>query len=133
MAMELAPMEVAVGPMATEFAPVAVLSARVELAWKYLMPAPFASAFSTLTELLVLDRPVDSELTPLWALLMPVEAEVESEVVKLAFVLMPDEADVESEETLLLVVDRPVEDEVDREMTALLVVERPVESEPTAL
>jgi len=44
------------------------------------MPAPFASAFSTLTELLVVERPVDSDVTPLWALLMPLEDEVESDV-----------------------------------------------------
>jgi hypothetical protein len=45
------------------------------------------------TLLLVVDRPVDSEPTLLWAVLMPVEA------------------DVESDETLLLVVDRPVDSE----------------------
>jgi len=65
MAMALAADAVATGPMATELVPVAVESARLELVWKYLMPAPLASAFSTLTELLVVDRPVDSELTPL--------------------------------------------------------------------
>jgi hypothetical protein len=87
MAMELEPMEVAAGPIATEFWPEAVESARVELAWKYLMPRPLASAFSV-------DRPVDSEVT------------------LLALVLMPEEADVESEVTLLLVEERPVESEV---------------------
>jgi len=59
------------------------------------MPAPVASAFSTLTELFVLDRPVD--------------AEVDSVLTLLALVLMPDEADAESDATPLLVEDSPVE------------------------
>jgi hypothetical protein len=46
---------------------------------------------------LVLDRPVESEVTPL------------------AFVLMPLEAEVERDETLLFVVDRPDDAEVDSE------------------
>jgi hypothetical protein len=45
------------------------------------------------TELFVVDRPVDSELTPLCALLMPLEAEVESDP------------------TLLFVVESPVDTE----------------------
>ncbi len=49
------------------------------------------------TLLLVLDRPVESEVTPL------------------AFVLMPLEAEVESDETLLFVVERPDDAEVDSE------------------
>ncbi len=80
MAMALLADAVATGPMAMELVPDAVESARLELVWKYLMPAPFASAFSTLTELLVVERPVDSDVTPLWALLMPLEDEVESDV-----------------------------------------------------
>ena len=51
------------------------------------------------TLLLVLDRPVESEVTPL------------------AFALMPLEAEVESDETLLLVVDRPDDAEVESEPT----------------
>jgi len=86
MAMELVPTEVACGPTAMEFAPVAVESFRVELVWKYLIPRPFASA-------LRVERPVESEPTPLTA------------------VLIPDDAEVESEPTVLLVVDRPVESE----------------------
>jgi hypothetical protein len=31
------------------------------------------------TELLVVERPVESELTPLWAVLMPLDADVESD------------------------------------------------------
>jgi hypothetical protein len=46
---------------------------------------------------LVVERPVDNETTPLWA------------------VLMPEDAEAESEPTLLLVVDRPDEADVDRE------------------
>jgi hypothetical protein len=101
-------MDVAAGPIATELAPVAVESARVELAWKYLIPRPLASA-------LRVDRPVDSEPTPLWAVLMPLDDEVESDV------------------TLLLVVERPLDEDVESDATALFVVERPVESEPTLL
>jgi hypothetical protein len=84
MAMALAPMEVAAGPMATEFWPVAVESPAVELVWKYLIPAPFTSA-------LTVERPVESEATP------P------------ELVLMPDEAEAERDPTKLLVVERPVE------------------------
>jgi heme/copper-type cytochrome/quinol oxidase subunit 4 len=65
--------------MATELAPVAVESGRVELAWKYLIPRPLASAFSVLTLLLVVERPVESEVTLLAVVLMPLDAEVESE------------------------------------------------------
>ncbi len=78
------------------------------MAWKYLIPRPFASALSV-------ERPVDREPT------------------LLAFVLMPEDADVEREPTALLVVERPVDEDVDREVTALLVVDRPVESEATPL
>jgi hypothetical protein len=76
--------------MATEFWPVAMESARVELAWKYLMPTPLASALSV-------DSPVDSEPT------------------LLALVLMPLDAEVESAPTLLFVVDRPLDAEVESE------------------
>ncbi len=93
-AIELVPTAVAAGPMATEFVPVAVESAKLELAWKYLIPAPFASAFRTLTLLSVDDRPVESEVTPLW------------------FALIPAEADVDRDPTLLFVEDRPVERDV---------------------
>jgi hypothetical protein len=78
---------------------------------------------------LVVDRPVDNETTPLWAVLMPEDAEVESEPTLLFVVdrpvdneptplwavLMPEDAEAESEPTLLLVVDRPDEADVDRE------------------
>jgi len=110
--------------MATELTPVAVLSARVELAWKYLMPAPLASALSEVRLVLTLERPVESEVTPLALLLIPLEAEVErvctpveSEPTLLAFVLIPDDADVESEPTLLLVVERPLDADVESEPT----------------
>ncbi len=65
----------ATGPMAIEFVPVAAESARVELAWKYLIPAP------------VTYRPVESDATPLWTVLIPLEAEVESELMLLMSVL----------------------------------------------
>ncbi|MDT4886940.1 hypothetical protein FQZ97_1233500 [compost metagenome] len=42
MAMLLAAEALATGPTAIESTPVAVESARVELAWKYLMPPPFS-------------------------------------------------------------------------------------------
>jgi len=95
----LLPIEVAAGPMATELVPVAVESGRVELAWKYLMPAPFASALRLLTELLVVDRPVESELTPLCAVLIPLDAEVEREETLLFVVESPLDADVERDPT----------------------------------
>ncbi len=50
-----------------------------------------------MTALFVDDRPLESDVTPLWAALSPVDVEVESEV------------------TLLLVEERPV----DREVTPL--------------
>ena len=133
MAMELDPMEVASGPIATESWPVAVESPRVELVWKYLIPRPLASAFSVLTLLFVVERPVESEVMPLALVLIPLDAEVESdetlllvvdrpddadvdsELMELALVLMPLEAEVESDDTLLLVVDRPEDAEVDKE------------------
>jgi hypothetical protein len=59
---------------------------------------------------LVVDRPVESEVTPL------------------ALVLMPVEAEVEREETLLFVVDSPVDEDVDSE---LMPDDAEVESEPT--
>jgi hypothetical protein len=75
---------------------------------------------------LVVDRPVDedvdSELMPDDAevereetLLFVVDRPVESEVTPLALELMPLEAEVESEPTLLFVVDRPDDAEVDSE------------------
>ncbi len=51
------------------------------------------------TLLLVVERPEDSELTPLCAVLIPLEA------------------DVESDETLLFVVERPDDADVDRDPT----------------
>jgi hypothetical protein len=54
----------------------------------------------------VVDRPVESELTPLCAVLIPLEAEVESD------------------DTLLLVVDSPVESE-------LIPLDADVDSDPT--
>jgi hypothetical protein len=58
----------------------------------------------------VVDRPVESEVTPL------------------ALVLMPVEAEVEREETLLFVVDSPVDEDVDSE---LMPDDAEVDSEPT--
>jgi hypothetical protein len=55
----------ALGPMATELTPVAVESGRVELAWKYSIPAPLASAFSVAMLLFAVDRPVERDPTPL--------------------------------------------------------------------
>ncbi|WP_306171562.1 hypothetical protein, partial [Burkholderia pseudomallei] len=69
------------------------------------------------TVLLVVDSPVDSELTPLCAVLMPEEADVESEVSELFVLLRP----VDSEATLLLVVLSPLE----REVIELVADERP--------
>jgi len=54
----------------------------------------------------VVERPVESELTPLCA------------------VLIPDDAEVESDTTALLVVDSPVESE-------LIPLDAEVESDPT--
>ena len=59
------PVAVAVGPMATEFKPAALESPRVELVWKYLIPAPLASAFREVRLVFTLDNPVESEATPL--------------------------------------------------------------------
>jgi len=95
--------------MATELVPAALESPRVELVWKYLIPAPLASAFSVLRPLEV---EVERAVTLLALVLMPLEAEVDSAVTLLALVLIPLEADVDSETTLLLVVDRPLESEV---------------------
>ncbi len=55
---------------------------------------------------MVVERPVESEVTPLWAM------------------LMPDDAEVDSDETLLLVVDSPVESE-------LIPLDADVDSDPT--
>jgi hypothetical protein len=51
------------------------------------------------TPLFVEERPVESEVSLLWAVLRPVEAELDSEPTKLVLVLMPDDADVEREPT----------------------------------
>jgi len=130
----------AAGPMATELAPVAVLSARVELAWKYLIPAPLASALSVVRLVLTLERPVESEVTPLALALMPLDAEVErvrtpveSEPTLLALVLIPEDAEVESDPTELALVLMPDEADVESDPTELLVDDRPVESEVTPL
>ena len=59
------------------------------------------------TPLLVVDRPVDSELTPDCAVLIPVEVDVDSDATALLVVDKPVELvemAVESEETLLTVV-----------------------------
>ncbi|KVN40103.1 hypothetical protein WJ63_29170 [Burkholderia pyrrocinia] len=103
-------------------------------------------------------RPVDSELTPLCAVLMPVEVDVDSDTIELFADEMPVDAEVDSDATALLVVLRPVDNEpmpvevevdsdkielfvdempvdaeVDSDATALLVVLRPVDSELTPL
>ena len=77
----------------------AVESASVELAWKYLIPAPFTSALRVVRLLLTLDRPVESETTPLCAVLMPLEAEVDSVTTLLLVVDSPLYAEVESDPT----------------------------------
>jgi len=94
--------------MATALTPTAVLSARVELAWKYLMPAPFASVLRALMLELTLETPVERDVTALALALIPLEAEVEREftpvesaATPLALVLMPVEAEVDSDTTLL--------------------------------
>ncbi len=51
------------------------------------------------TLLFVVDRPVDNEPTPLWAVLMPDDAEVESDETLLFVVESPEDADVDSEPT----------------------------------
>ncbi|WP_306171273.1 hypothetical protein, partial [Burkholderia pseudomallei] len=79
---------------------------------------------SEATVLLVVDSPVDNELTPLCAVLMPDEAEVESEAIELFAELKPVEVDVDSEATVLLVVDSPV----DNELTPLCAVLMPDEA-----
>jgi hypothetical protein len=63
--------------------------------------------------------PVDTDAMPLEAevesdetLLLVVERPVDREVSRLTALLRPDEVDVESDETLLFVVDRPVESEL---------------------
>ncbi len=58
-----------------------------------------AEVESNETLLLVVDRPVDKEPTPLWAVLMPEDAEVESEETLLVVVESPEDADVEREPT----------------------------------
>ncbi|KWO58303.1 hypothetical protein WT98_00015 [Burkholderia territorii] len=50
--------------------------------------------------LLVVLRPVDSEFTPLCAVLMPVEADVDSELIELVADDRPVDVDVDSEATL---------------------------------
>ncbi|KVZ48075.1 hypothetical protein WL16_04450 [Burkholderia ubonensis] len=69
------------------------------------------------TALLVELRPVDSELTPLCAVLMPVDAEVDSEPTALLVELRP----VDSELTPLCAVLMPVEVDVDSKLIAVLV------------
>jgi hypothetical protein len=76
--------------------------------------------------------PVLSELTPLIAVLIPVEVEVDNDVTLLLVVLRPVDSEVasvdscvDSEPTLLLVVLRPVLSEV----TPLIAVLRPAETE----
>ncbi|KVN34408.1 hypothetical protein WJ63_03525 [Burkholderia pyrrocinia] len=73
-----------------------------------------ADVDSDATELLVDERPVDSELTPLCAVLMPVDVEVDSDATELLVELMPVDVEVDSDATELLVDDRPVDnDDID--------------------
>ncbi|WP_415876713.1 hypothetical protein, partial [Burkholderia ubonensis] len=65
---------------------------------------------------------MDSELTPLCAVLMPVDVEVDNEATELLVELKP----VDSELTPLCAVLMPVELEVDSEATELLVELKPV-------
>jgi len=70
---------------------------------------------SDVTLLLVVLSPLDRDVTPLCAVMMPVEAEVDSEVTLLCALLIPVEAKVETELRLLLAVLSPVDVEVDSE------------------
>nr|WP_275924783.1 hypothetical protein [Burkholderia sola] len=83
---------------------------------------------SDVTELFVLDSPVDSELTPVDSELAVVDVDVDSEVMLLVIVdteLEIDPIPVDSDVTVLLVLDKPVDSE-------LMPVEVDVDSEFTA-
>ncbi|KVH33450.1 hypothetical protein WS88_22125 [Burkholderia cepacia] len=93
--------------------------------------------------LLVVVRPVDRELTPLCAVLMPAAAEVDrlvtllfvvfrpvdNELTPLCAVLIPAAAEVDRLVTLLFVLFSPV----DNELTLPLVVFKLVDSDPTSV
>ncbi|KVF38099.1 hypothetical protein WJ09_03000 [Burkholderia vietnamiensis] len=68
-----------------------------------------------------MERPVESELTPVDSELAVVDVEVDSDAIPLVSVLVP----VDSDATVLLVVDKPVDSE-------LIPVEVEVDRLPTA-
>ncbi|WP_330993513.1 hypothetical protein, partial [Burkholderia stagnalis] len=72
---------------------------------------------------------VDNEVTPLCAVLIPVEADVDSDMTELLVALRP----VDNEVTPLCAVLIPVEADVDSDVTELLVALRPVDSDETEL
>jgi len=65
---------------------------------------PLTVVDSEPTVLFVVDRPVLSDVTPLCAVLIPVDVDVDSEPMLLAFVLTL----LDRPATVLFVVDRPV-------------------------
>jgi hypothetical protein len=71
-----------------------------------------ADVDSELTLLLVVERPVDNELAVVDVDVDSEERLVETEVTPLWAVLIPVDAEVDSDVTLLLVVDSPVDSEV---------------------
>ena len=139
MARALVPDACAFGPTATESVPVAKESGNVELAWKYLIPAPFAMALNwpapfvrVLRLLLTADRLLSVVLRPVDSELRPVEVEVDRLPTLLLVVLRPVDNELTPVDSELTPVDselRPVEVEVDRLLTLLLVVLKPVDSE----
>ncbi len=61
--------------------------------------------------------PLESDAVPLWAELIPEDAEVDREPTVLFVVERPEEADVESEDTPLAAALIPLDAEVDRDPT----------------
>ncbi len=89
-------------------------------------PSPVESAVdSEVTLLFVVLKPVESEVTPLSAVLIPVEAEVDSEDTALFVALSP----VLSDATLLFVVLNPVDSEITPLCAVLIPVDADVDSE----
>jgi hypothetical protein len=81
----------------------------------------------------VAERPLDTDVERRLIALLVVDRPVESETTPLALAPMPEEADVDREPTELVTVERPLEAELESRPTALFVVESPVESETTPL
>ncbi|UVE67872.1 hypothetical protein ACJ51O_23065 [Burkholderia pyrrocinia] len=80
---------------------------------------------SDVTELFVLDRPVDSELTPVDSELAVVDVEVDNDVMLLVTLDSPVDNELTPVDSELAVVDV----DVDNDVTVLLVLDRPVDSE----